>query len=296
MYITHVFGASTPTGISLKKEVHLNKLSDNFYFYSRNGKNNRFVDLNESSSFIPAEFNTPSIWLSFAPCWLFSKFMFEIYDKSPNFLKEVKLLVVCTSTSLLTKKYASNEYDKSLIDKLKKAESNLVELSNKLNCSLRIIRPTLIYGNIGENKDKNISQILSIMRKTPFLIIPKRTGLRQPIHFSQLSMVSFFLIKNFTKNPSKYRTIESLNIGGDEELRFSEILERLKKFSQKKDKAKNCKIFFIPNSLFYRLILIVGFFSPKYFEMMNRLTVDMSGFKQVSKIMKLPISSFPLKK
>ena len=30
------------------------------------------------------------------------------------------------------------------------------------------------------------------MRKTPFLIVPKKTGLRQPIHISQLSIVSLF--------------------------------------------------------------------------------------------------------
>ena len=296
MFITHVFGASTPTGISLKKEVHKNNLSENFYFYSRNGKNNRFVDLNDSSSFIPADFKTSSIWISFAPCWLFSKFISEIYEISPDFLKKVKLLVVCTSTSLFTKKYATNQYDKSLVKKLQKAESELVKLSKKLNFSLKIIRPTLIYGNIGENKDKNISQILRIMRKTPFLIVPKKTGLRQPIHINQLSIVSLFYILNFMKNPSKSHKIERINVGGDEELRFSEILIRIKKILPKNDKAKNCKIFFIPNSLFYRLSLILGFFHPRFFEMINRLTVDMAGFKKVKNILKLPTSSFPVNK
>ena len=70
------------------------------------------------------------------------------------------------------------------------SERTIMEISEKLNISCQIIRPTMIYGAI-KVWDKNISKILMIMRYFKFIILPSNIGMRQPIHAVQLAEVVF---------------------------------------------------------------------------------------------------------
>ena len=95
-------------------------------------------------------------------------------------------IIVTSSTSVNTKRYAWNKFDKNLYMKISYWEEELINLNKEHNLNITIIRPSLIYGDIGYEEDKNLSLIIKIMKKFIFLPIPKETGIRQPIHYSQL--------------------------------------------------------------------------------------------------------------
>ena len=66
------------------------------------------------------------------------------------------------------------------------------------------------------------------------MLHPADTGYRQPIHFSDLSKITFLLLKQLNKNTSKGITCKIIEVGGDEELTYSELLFRLANFEQNK--------------------------------------------------------------
>ena len=142
--------------------------------------------------------------------------------------------------------------------------------------------------------DKNFSGIKKIFNKIPFCFIPADTGYRQPIHFSDLSKVTFLLLKQLNKNNSKGITCKIIEVGGDEELTYSELLFRLANFDQNKRK-KSCKLISIPNKIFYLFISPLLFFKPKLFEEIFRMQSDLSGFPKCSSYTGDELKKFPVK-
>ena len=70
---------------------------------------------------------------------------------------KIKALIVTSSSSSLTKKYSWNKFDKDLSRKLSYWEDKLIEIKKIYKIHLTIIRPALIYGNLDQDKDKNIT-------------------------------------------------------------------------------------------------------------------------------------------
>ena len=288
-----LFGSSTKTGQHIKRIYNQYFQNISLYGFSRKKKDNYYFNL--ESLFFPEEMkvNKDFYIISLAPIWLFVPFIenyLETYSKSL-----IKGIIVTSSTSSITKKFSWNKYDKNLTRKLLFWENKLIELQKKYDLNVCLIRPTLIYGDIGEKQDKNISILLKVMRNLPFLPIPRNTGMRQPIHYSQLAECILKVIENINKNTQNSKKLEILNLGGDDELTYFEILKRIKINCPKKDMAKKCLIIKIPNRIFIFLCMPILLFSPKFFEALERLVINLNGFKRSHEISGKAKNLFPVK-
>ena len=156
------------------------------------------------------------------------------------------------------------------------------------------IRPTIIYGVYKDIDDRNYINIINLFKKFPFCIIPSQTGYRQPIHFSQLSELTYLLLEKLNKNKHKDKINQILEVGGDEEITYSELLKRLSIVASD-HKNKRCKIITIPNKLFYVLIFPLLIFKPKIFEALLRMQSDLSGFPKYSEYAGKSPEKFPIK-
>lgn len=288
--IIYLFGATTPTGLAFEilckeKFPHIKLVS-----ISRKSKNSYFVDLDDPNTFKPNSKEKFFI-VSFSPIWKFASFLDSIFLRKSFILKNLNGIITCSSSSIYTKKFSFNKFDKNLYQNLNNSESKLIKLSKTLKISLCILEPTLIYGNIGSYKDKNVNLILSLMRLFPFLIIPSRSGLRQPIHCYQLASVAIKKIKDFQN--SNEDNFSKLAIGGDKIINFEEMLYLIQnKFSQ--NNKSRCFIIKIPNRIFYFVLSPILILSPKLYESLLRINADLSGFIKVSNILNIKEEDFPL--
>lgn len=300
--IVHVFGSSTPSG-----QNFLSLLSSYPYIktvcYSRKTSFevspdyiSRSLDLSDPSTFNPSYFKShiPSIIVSFAPIWLLSPFLhhlFSIYGS--GYFSSIKSIIACSSTSLITKRFAFNDFDKSLVETLSTAESLLENISTAFDVPIQIVRPTLIYGRCGVFVDNNLRHVARMMKIFPVIPIPRSTGLRQPIHCSQLSSVVLTLAFNFLRS-SPDTCFSVLNIGGDSILSYREMLVSLRDALVLRDKSHYCLFLALPNSFFYLLFSPLLLFSPKKYEALLRVSSNLSGFATSRSITSTKLTPFPL--
>ena len=73
-------------------------------------------------------------------------------------------VISCSSSSVITKRFANNKFDKNLSKSLLEAEDLLIENCKSIKTNLIVLQPTLIYGGYKNIKDNNISKIISILR------------------------------------------------------------------------------------------------------------------------------------
>ena len=99
----HLFGGSTPVGISLYEKV--NKFfSDEYriFKYSRNSKGGLYFDLmNPKLKLIGNKSN--SIIISYAPIWDLAFFLENSLKNNEKSLKNFDTIIATSSTSILTK-------------------------------------------------------------------------------------------------------------------------------------------------------------------------------------------------
>ena len=134
--------------------------------------------------------------------------------------------------------------------------------------------------------DKNINQILKICQKLPFIILPKETGERQPIHISQLSAIinkELNLIR-FSKDKSQQSI---LNIGGDEILSYEMILKSL---LIKKNIKKS--ILTINSDFFFLILSPLLILNSRLYSELLRIKSDLSGFPKRHEYLKIPPKKF----
>ncbi|MBB13593.1 MAG: hypothetical protein CMC78_05415 [Flavobacteriaceae bacterium] len=284
--LIRIFGITTPIGDHLYKKV-LKNLYGNINCYSRSNKKYKFLDLrNIKHPNLKKECNSEEIWIFLCPIWEIVNFLDNLINEK-NYKKfQIKGIICCSSTSVITKKYSWHSYDKKLVSIIISAEQNIMKICSLNKTSISIIRPTLIYGNSGSYKDKNINQILKICKKLPFIILPKETGERQPLHISQLAEIINNEVKliTYTKDKSQQSI---LNIGGDEILSYEMILKSLLL------KRKIKKSIFSINSHFFLL-----FFSPlliinsRLYSEILRIRSDLSGFQKSNIYLKNPPKKF----
>lgn len=287
----HLFGASTHTGKSL-----INKLNNNNSFklipYSKSNSYSN-IDFNDPSSF-QINSSKSSLWVSLAPIWLFANFFNHLCKNNNSALNNLKGIIVCSSTSIITKKFAFNSFDKNLYSNLLLGEGIIISNSERKKIPLVIIRPTMIYGNLEESQDKNLSKIIKIMNISPILPIPSNSGLRQPIHTSQLSESILTLIKKFSDQKISTKK-EIINLGGDYEISYFEMIKSIKESLPSGSSAKNCKIIEIPDLLFKFFSILIFFISTKFFEAVLRIKADLSGFEKSYLFNKSKPKPFPIK-
>ncbi len=87
---------------------------------------------------------------------------------------------------------------------------------------------------------------------------------------------------------------EILNLGGDEEITYEEILKRIKKSFPNSNRKNRCLILKIPNRIFFMIFIPIQIFSPKLYEAIQRTTVNMNGFTKSYKISRTNKKLFPI--
>ncbi len=290
--IVHLFGSTTPAGNAFVKLLKDNGYKD-VYQYSRNSnyKNKIYLDMERPEEFASLNLKKSSIIISFAPIWITSEFILGIMKFNPNFIKYIKKIIVCSSSSVLTKRFAFNKFDKELFSKLRDAEKIIIDLCTSSNIKCMVVKPTLVYGSFGNYKDKNFSKIINLMRWLPFIILPKNSGLRQPISCRQLANVFFNLINNEKIFDSLKSS--SLFVGGDRIIDYNKMLFLIKNSTKKNDLARKCIFIKIPDYLFIFLTFPLSLFSLKFYESVLRIFANLSNFTPQSEITKKKFSKFP---
>tara|TARA_Y100001978_G_C23694803_1_gene436909 strand:+ start:1411 stop:2283 length:873 start_codon:yes stop_codon:yes gene_type:complete len=285
----HLFGSSNPTGNDLIK--YLNQSNNTINIYNRNKISNLYFDLNNLYKFSFVNPEKSSNIISLLPIWLFAEFLEFLHKNKKDALYNIKNILAISSSSAITKKYSYNGFDRDLVSKLISAEIKIRKICLINNINFCIIRPSLIYGRSGEYIDKNISLIVKFLKFLPIIIIPRSTGLRQPIHCSQLALAIYKLLyENQSLNN------EIINIGGDEEISYKLMLDRI--FENYISNKIFKSIFYInlPNRLFAFLISPMLLVYPKFYEALLRTMVDLSGFLKVCEISSKDPIKFPYKK
>ena len=291
----HCFGASTPTGEALR-----NLVSPHFYGYSRNPQvscsSSHFADLLDPARFHPVSGHSslPSAWISFAPIWLFAPFVYYLANHHPERLRHVRCIIACSSSSVITKRFAFNRFDRQLASKLLTNEDELVAICKSLSISCCVIRPTMIYGEIGLYKDQNLSTILRMLRRFPLIPIPSDTGMRQPIHVSQLAAVAYHLALESISSKIAYRLAPRIAVGGDTTLSYKDMIVALKNSQPLDDRSHHCLLIPIPNRIFFLLVSPLLLISPKAYEAVLRISTNLSAFTPASDLLGVDPQDFPV--
>ena len=287
----HILGSSSLVGEAFIELIKMQEPEYKIFLYSRNKTN--FINFNSNNfkDFQNYSFGKNSIIVSFCPIWILSKFFEYLNDNNKFFFKEIKTVIACSSSSSITKKYAFSDFDRKLSIELENSENLVLDICKKNKISCIVLQPTLIYGVSDLYKDQNICKLISLMRKYPFIIIPKGSGKRQPIHAFELSKITLFFVRRLI-NLKKYRISKKIALGGDQELSYEQLLKNIKSNLPKNDRAKNCILITLPPKLFILMIFPFVLISLKNFESILRIFSNLSGFNKVHKILKIKPKKF----
>ena len=142
----HLFGAATGSGESFRIQTCSEFPDCQLFPYSRRprelGLGFHHVDFNLPDIFHPAGVpSDPSVWISFGPIWLFAPFFERLASSHPERLANLVGLIACSSSSVLTKRFASNSFDRKLVARLEHAESQLLSICRRfgIGCRIRLI-------------------------------------------------------------------------------------------------------------------------------------------------------------
>ena len=290
----HLFGSATTPGQSLLSLASGCKEVDCLYVYSRRLSAEHRADFADPDGFLPAGVGIPSLWISFGPIWLLSPFLEQLAQQHPERLQDFRGLIACSSSSALTKRFAANDFDRALTARLISAEDQLLATCRRLDVPCRILRPSLIYGQVGPYGDRNLSRLLKLMRRLPLVALPTQSGLRQPIHANQLAAVAFELAQQMLSPGFDSALPERIALGGDSQISYKAMLQALQQALPANDPAHNCRICEIPNRLFFLLAAPLLLRSPKAFEAVLRIGADLAGFTPSHQLLDQPPKPFPV--
>ena len=145
----YLFGKTSLSGEVFYNYFNLKKPKFKIHSFSRDKKKGYKIDLKNPSSF--SLINKGNfIIISFAPIWHLADFLNDLFYHKNSQLKNLKGIIACSSTSVLTKRFESNDYDKNLVKKLLISEKKIISIAEKLYINCQIIRPTMIYGSFKE--------------------------------------------------------------------------------------------------------------------------------------------------
>jgi hypothetical protein len=290
----HLFGASTASGHAFRCSIP--KGSDEYRLWSYSRRPSLF-----DYTFFPADFGAPSefhfagkagdsaLLISFAPIWLLAPFLEQLATNFPDRLRDLSGLIACSSSSAVTKRFSANRFDRELVARLIGAEDQLLATCRRIGVSCRILQPTLIYGKVGAYGDRNLSRLLQLMRRLPCLPFPSETGLRQPIHASQVAAVALHLASQLDS-----ALPERIAIGGDITLPYAAMISALQEAQPAGDPARRCRLLPIPNRLFFFLAAPLLLRSPKAFEAVLRMGANLSGFTPAHQLLGGEPEPFPV--
>ena len=291
----HLFGAQTTTGEALIHHFHSAHYAYQLVAYSRRDSSLPTADFSDPGAFHPGgEPGASALWISFGPIWLLTPFLEQLALEYPERLQGLRGVIACSSSSAITKRFAANRFDRELVARLTTAEDQLIATCRRLELPCRILRPTLIYGRVGPFVDSNLSRLIGLMRRLPFLPLPAHTGLRQPIHASQLAAVALELVRQFTTTGWDPQLPQRIALGGDSELSYAAMLRALQQSLPQTDPARRCRVLSLPTRLFSAAASPLLLQSPKAFEAVLRMGSDLSGFTPAHQLLKAKPQPFPV--
>lgn len=291
--LIHLFGASTPTGEALKQQ--LCSVPFPLVGYSRRDPSLLPADFSNPDAFHPGGHpDVQGLWISFAPIWLLGPFLERLALQHADRLQRMCGVIACSSSSTITKRFAANRFDRELVARLITAEDQVISTCRLLELPCLILRPTLIYGRVGSYADSNLSRLISLMRRLPLLPVPAHTGLRQPIHASQLAAVVVELVRQFTSSGWHPQLPQRITLGGDNELSYADMLRTLQQSLPQTDPARRCRVLSLPTRLFYAAASPLLLHSPKTFEAVLRMGADLSGFTPAHELLNAKPQPFPV--
>lgn len=289
----HCFGAATPSGQALRELATVDLVG-----YSRTASLEGWLhqaDLNDPNDFQPVGgFDSPGLWISFAPIWLLAPFFEQLATHHPERLQGLRGVIACSSSSSITKRFAANRFDRQLVASLRASEDQLLMTCRQLSVPCLILRPTLIYGQVGNFSDGNLSLLLQLMRYLPVLPVPSTTGMRQPIHASQLAAVALEFAYKLDGPGWSVDLPERIALGGDTELSYNAMLRCLQLAQPPEDPCRRCILLPIPNRLLFALAMPLMLLSPKSFEAVLRIGSDLAGFTPAHTLLGKPRQPFPI--
>ncbi|RME60121.1 NAD-dependent epimerase/dehydratase family protein, partial [Candidatus Parcubacteria bacterium] len=128
-------------------------------------------------------------------------------------------LIVFSSTSRFTKRYAHGEQDRGFAEQLMRGEERVERICRTQGASWHIIRPTMIYC-LG--RDKNLTLILRFIRRfRVFPLVGSGGALRQPVHAEDLAWACRALLDR------KDCADKAYVLSGGEVLTYREMVSRL---------------------------------------------------------------------
>ena len=294
-----LFGASTPSGAAFLEAAIDRDVTVVGRQCPRGWPQEKFLplDLTDTAAPLPT---LDGVLVSFAPLWHLAPFVADLVRQQqvggPQERQGQKRhgltgVVACSSSSVVTKRFAANNFDRALVRRLEQAEDALEQACQNAAIPCRILRPTLIYGQAGGYGDRNLSVLIKAMGRLPLLPIPTHTGLRQPIHAKQLAGVALLLADHPEAAPSR------LNLGGDESLSYGTMLRRLQGAAQALnpgDPAGRCQLLPLPMRLFHLLAAPLLPLAPKHFEAVLRIEADLAGFTPAHSLLGSEPQPFPM--
>ena len=225
---------------------------------------------------------------------MFVPFFEQLALRYPERLAHLSGIIACSYSSALTKRFASNLFDRELAARLTTAEDRLLSACHSLGVECRILRPTIIYGQIGPYDDRNFCRLLHILRRVPLFPVPSDSGLRQPIHASQLSAVALYLARQLAGPGLDPDLPERIALGGDTSLSYESMIRALQIAQPASDPAQRCRLLPIPNRLFFSLASPMLLHSPKAFEAVLRMGSNLSGFTSSHQLLGTQPQPFPV--
>ena len=256
------------------------------------------IDLNGTSLPSPEALPENALLVSFAPIWLLAPFLAALHNSLGALGRRLPLaaVVACSSSSVITKRFAANREDRRLVERLLRCEDSLEATCAKAAIPCRILRPTLIYGQAGDRGDQNLSSLLQMMRRLPLLPLPAETGKRQPIHGRQLAASALHLADGAAREPADTASLR-IALGGDEILSYTTMLQRLQQAARQRDpldRAGRCRLLPLPTGLFHLLAAPLLPITAKGFEAVLRMEANLAGFTPVHSLLGIEPEPFPV--
>ena len=125
----HIFGSTTNTGRAMLKKIHIfNNSKINFFEYSRKNTGKNYLELNNPNTFTQENLEGESVFVSCSPIWIFANFIESLFEFDFKNIENLKAIIVCSSSSVVTKRFSYNSWDQNLYKKLLNAENKIEKI------------------------------------------------------------------------------------------------------------------------------------------------------------------------
>ena len=131
-----------------------------------------------------------------------------------------------------------------------------------------------------------------MLRRFPCIPLPSESGLRQPIHSSQLAAVALKLTQQLCGVGWDSSLPDRISLGGDTTLSYADMVRLA--FPSCRGDASCAQAASTANRLFFALATPLVLCSPKAFEAVLRMGANLSGFTPANHLLGREREAFPV--